>query len=297
MREEKKKMQMPLKHETIKGTFIDYRGMERDFTMVAVTIPIKSWNSKVVVSLMENLDQPVNGEVPTAETQPNVMYTDFAEVRKMLSIGVSVRCNRDKDLGLGEYIAYGKALRSASEPFGHVIFVTHTGMINTKMVQALLEQESEHFKKDPGAYIKGYNSDRDRYNKTGKIAIAEMTEDELQKMEVDKEIEKTSKIAEKKEYKGSTVTKTVANQTPKTVEKAEERTDFVLKSDQIVTFDENKNETTSDVTDDTYKANTPIEEPGDEDVPVTGIEDVLGSSRHVTKTSSYIKNRLNLGKK
>jgi hypothetical protein len=293
MREEKKKMEMPLKHETVKGTFIDYRGMERDFTMVAVTIPIKSWNSKVVVSLMEEMYQSKNETISNSEEiETGYMYTDFAEVRKMLSIGVAVRCNRDKDLGLGEYIAYGKAIRSASEPYGHVIFVTHTGMINTKMVQALLEQESEHFKKDPGAYIKGYNSDRDRYNKTGKIAIAEMTEDEIQKMKAMEEIEKTNNAIEKKEYKGTTVNKTVSTQSPKTiVESASEPVEPVVNYTTI------SSEPAVEVTDDSYKANTNIEEVAEDDSQVTGIEDVLGSARHVQKKGNYIKNRLNLGKK
>jgi hypothetical protein len=289
MREEKKKMEMPLKHETVKGTFIDYRGMERDFTMVAVTIPIKSWNSKVVVSLMEEMYQNQNN-TNSEEVETGYMYTDFAEVRKMLSIGVAVRCNRDKDLGLGEYIAYGKAIRSASEPYGHVIFVTHTGMINTKMVQALLEQESEHFKKDPGAYIKGYNNDRDRYNKTGKIAIAEMTEDEIQKMKAIEEIEKVNKATEKKEYKGTTVNKTVSTQSAKTI--VEPVSDPV---EPVVNYTTISSEPAVEVTDDIYKAN--IEEPVEDDSQVTGIEDVLGSARHVQKKGNYIKNRLNLGKK
>ena len=107
--------------------------------------------------------------------------TKISPVRKMLAIGVAVRCNRDKDLGLGEYIAYGKALRNASSGTGHVMFVSHGGMINTKMVRALLEQEAEHFAKDPGSYIKGYNIDRDRYLKTGHIAMAELTVDEYSK--------------------------------------------------------------------------------------------------------------------
>jgi hypothetical protein len=289
MREEKKKMEMPLKHETVKGTFIDYRGMERDFTMVAVTIPIKSWNSKVVVSLMEEMYQNQNN-ANNEEVETGYMYTDFAEVRKMLSIGVAVRCNRDKDLGLGEYIAYGKAIRSASEPYGHVIFVTHTGMINTKMVQALLEQESEHFKKDPGAYIKGYNNDRDRYNKTGKIAIAEMTEDEIQKMKAIEEIEKVNKATEKKEYKGTTVNKAVSTQSAKTiVEPVSEPVEPVVNYTTI------SSEPAVEVTDDTYKAN--IEESVEGDSQVTGIEDVLSSARHVQKKGNYIKNRLNIGKK
>lgn len=198
MKEIKKKNEMPLKHETFKGTFTDYRGMSRDFTMVAVSIPVK--DDELVV---QRIDQVVNIEpenecrqvftydmdyskvdsvpiVTQASTyEVEDVFRKISSVRKMLAIGVAVRCNRDKDLGLGEYIAYGKALRNAKSGTGHVMFVSHSGMINTKMVRALLEQEAEHFIKDPGSYIKGYNIDRDRYFKTGHIAMAELTNEEF----------------------------------------------------------------------------------------------------------------------
>lgn len=197
MKEVKKKNEMPLKHETYKGTFTDYRGMSRDFTMVAVSIPVKEDIAVFETHLAfdfetENECREVhtfnyNSLKSYPETTQASVYTPLetqtkiSPVRKMLAIGVAVRCNRDKDLGLGEYIAYGKALRNASSGTGHVMFVSHGGMINTKMVRALLEQEAEHFAKDPGSYIKGYNIDRDRYLKTGHIAMAELTVDEYSK--------------------------------------------------------------------------------------------------------------------
>lgn len=199
MKEVKKnKNEMPLKHETYKGTFMDYRGMSRDFTMVAVSIPVK--DDEIIVQKINrvfNIDpEDENVQVFTYNTEyskidgmpivtkastyePEDVFVKVSGVRKMLAIGVAVRCNRDKDLGLGEYIAYGKALRNANSGTGHVMFVSHSGMINTKMVRALLEQEAEHFIKDPGSYIKGYNIDRDRYLKTGHIAMAELTTDEF----------------------------------------------------------------------------------------------------------------------
>lgn len=148
------------RYETLKGKFTDYRGQERDFTMVAVSIPIKDDSIKV--------QRPV-------EVTKGWCYNEVSEVAKMLSIGVSVRCMRDKDLGLGEQIAYGKAVKLQN----HTLFVSHPGMINTKMVKALLEQEATFFIKDPGSYIKGYNFDKQRYLTTGKVAEAEMTADEL----------------------------------------------------------------------------------------------------------------------
>ena len=100
----------------------------------------------------------------------------------MLSIGVAVRCVRDEDKGLGEQIAYGKAVTLLN----HTLYVSHSGMINTKMVRALLEQEAEHFVKDPGSYITGYNADKFRFEATGQIAEAEMTVDEVKAHNIQK---------------------------------------------------------------------------------------------------------------
>lgn len=245
MKEVKKKNEMPLKHETYKGTFTDYRGMSRDFTMVAVSIPVKEDIAVFETHLVFDIEAENDcREVHTfnynslknyhPETTQASVYTPLetqtkiSPVRKMLAIGVAVRCNRDKDLGLGEYIAYGKALRNASSGTGHVMFVSHGGMINTKMVRALLEQEAEHFAKDPGSYIKGYNIDRDRYLKTGHIAMAELTTEEYNsrtgsgtisavKLETNNEYKADKVLNEQdttpKTY-GSSATKPVTDNTP-----------------------------------------------------------------------------------
>ena len=257
MKEEKKKFEMPLKHETITGTFTDYRGMERDFTMVAVTIPVKEKDIDIVVYSREHITDPTYNvsytidseymcpEDESSEGYETFVFTDLTKVRKILSIGVAVRCNRDKDLGLGEYIAYGKAFRNAFETYGHVLFVTHSGMINTKMVQALLEQESEHFKKDPGSYIKGYNKDRDRYLSTGRVAIAEMSDQEFKEFQQANNVTVAEKP--KKEYKGvsiTNVTKPVAKPQTTVIEYSEEDTNSTQeKTEEVIENDDNKDTT------------------------------------------------------
>jgi len=264
MKEEKKKFEMPLKHETITGTFTDYRGMERDFTMVAVTIPVKEKDIDIVVYSREHITDPTYNvtysidseykkypEDESNEGYESFVFTDLTKVRKILSIGVAVRCNRDKDLKLGEYIAYGKAFRNAFETYGHVLFVTHSGMINTKMVQALLEQESEHFKKDPGSYIKGYNKDRDRYLSTGRVAIAEMTEQEFNEFQQTNNVTVTEKP--KKEYKGvsiTNVTKPAAKPQITVVEQEnhfEGNTDSTQEEPEEVVENENGNKDTAPI--------------------------------------------------
>lgn len=152
-KEKKNKVWEPeYRYQEIKGQFVDYRGETRDYTMVAVSIPFKE----------------------TANFGPFGIFGQL-KVEKILSVGVAVRCNRDKDNGMGTRIAYGKAVKNLD----HVMVATHSGLINTMMVGALLKQEAACFEKNPGAYLKGYDKDRYRYEATGRIAPAELKESEV----------------------------------------------------------------------------------------------------------------------
>lgn len=131
------------KHQSVTGQFVDYAGNTRDFTMVAVSVPVDM--------LL------VDGTLA------------YRNCEKVLTIGVAVRSAQDKDNGMGVRIAYGKALKKAD----HILAVTHEGMINTTMVDALLQQEAAYFAKNPGMYLAGYNDDKERYEKTGRVANAE----------------------------------------------------------------------------------------------------------------------------
>lgn len=111
--------------------FTDYTGLEREFIIAAVSVPgyseqllpIDDWNCSQI------------------------------DCEKVLYLGVSVRHPSDKyDQEIGKKIAVGKALKLK----GKQLFVSHAGLINTKMVEALLEQEAEYFKRDPSSYIAGY---------------------------------------------------------------------------------------------------------------------------------------------
>lgn len=177
------------KYETLTGKFTDYRGMVRDFTMVAVSIPMKNDDAVVTRPVMYEDEYEIpaknvlNEETGQIEYVPSTTekFVDEADevlapITKMLSVGVATRCVRDThDADLGVRIAYGKAMKL----WEHTLYVSHPGMINTKMVKALLEQEAEHFKKDPGSYLVGYNDAKARYAKDGKIAEVEMTYEEI----------------------------------------------------------------------------------------------------------------------
>lgn len=170
------------KYETLSGQFKDYVDNLRDFTMVAVSIPME--RPTMVMEISNTLDD---------ENPDGNIEMVGNDITKMLSIGVSVRSVQDKDLGIGTQIAYGKAVKLLD----HVLYVTHPGMINTKMVQALLEQEAEYFKKEPGMYIKGYNSDKYRYETTGKVANAELSSNK--KITVNNSVETSNNFSTIKE--------------------------------------------------------------------------------------------------
>lgn len=178
------------KYESVTGQFEDYRGNKRDFTMVAVSVPMDDNSAEVVMPVdvireytvkeRQVLDDETGNLITEPEHTERYVDEDIvsvANVSKMLSVGVAVRSMRDTDNGMGVRIAYGKALKYRD----HRLYVTHPGMINTKMVQALIEQEAEHFRKDPGSYLVGYNADKARYQKTGKVASAELTTDDITK--------------------------------------------------------------------------------------------------------------------
>lgn len=121
--------------------FIDFAGIEREFILAAVSVPIP-WKDHIWI--------PDVDSIIDREWEDDVKV----DMEKYLLIGISVRNAVDKyDEEIGKRIAVGKALKLK----GKQIIASHAGLINTKMVQALLEQEAEYFKRDPQSYIAGYN--------------------------------------------------------------------------------------------------------------------------------------------
>ena len=141
--------------------FVDYAGIEREFILAAVSVPLPS---KAYVYVPD----------PESYTKynDNFVYADDYAVptEKYLLIGMSVRNAEDKyDEEIGKRIAVGKALKGK----GKQIYASHAGLINTKMVQALLEQEAEYFKRDPQSYIAGYRNAEKRWKeKRGQLLDA-----------------------------------------------------------------------------------------------------------------------------
>lgn len=133
--------------------FTDYAGNKRMFTLCAVTIP------EVVI--------PSNPGINSVIYDPETYTISWKESKdvyptftKKLKLGISVQCPEDMpDEELGKKIAYGKALKYDN----HVMMVTKEGMINTKVVEALLEQEADYFQKNPDSYIAGYKKKMWKY--------------------------------------------------------------------------------------------------------------------------------------
>ena len=107
----------------ISDTFTDFTGLKRIFTICAISFELDS---------------------------------DY----KKLQLGISVQNPLDvHNAELSEKIAEGKANK---KPFGKIMS-NNPGFINSKVVNALLEQECEYFKNNPGKYLAGYNKDLKLY--------------------------------------------------------------------------------------------------------------------------------------
>ena len=124
-----------LKTEYLCDKFVDYRNKEREFVLVAISVPVSSYID--VYNYSDEIKK----------------FPCSHESYKCLAIGMSIRHPDDKyDVEFGKKIAVGKALKGK----GKYLFVTDSGLVNTKMVRALLEQEADYFKRNPESYIAGY---------------------------------------------------------------------------------------------------------------------------------------------
>jgi len=128
-------------------TFVDFTGATRNFCIAAVS---QEENTALLLAVNELTEK-----------------TEVALPTKSLRIGVSICHPSDVtkySKELAETIAEGKALKDSSA-VGQ-IYSTDRGFINTKVVNALLEQEAEFFKQNPDRYITGYRKQKESYLKS-----------------------------------------------------------------------------------------------------------------------------------
>lgn len=129
------------------GVFTDYMGNQRQYIVAAVSERI-----------------PEEGMVITAN-EDKVDEIIISDVCKKLSLGFAICSPEDKwNEELGKTIALGKAVKRPSR----VLYASHAGMINTDVVNALVNQEMKYFENNPGTIIAGYNNAEAKYREEQK---------------------------------------------------------------------------------------------------------------------------------
>lgn len=157
--------------ETITSEFVDYKGEKHYFIIAAI-----SQNFPKFLNIDKNSNNVKIGNDRTPVFYEVNEYiegygtTEYSiSITKSLRIGISI-CNPvDK---FNESIGKAKAIARArmSDP---VLFVKNAGLINSKVVRALLEQESEYLKNNPELLIKGYKESKLRYERNHQMVNLE----------------------------------------------------------------------------------------------------------------------------
>ena len=173
--------------------FTDYLGKIHYFVIVAISQELPKYYRQ-----LEDVDSPgADDDSPIAfEIWRNIdegMDEEcMGKVTKVIRLGISI-CNPsdsfDEQIGVRKAVARARS----NEP---VIYATHPGVINTRMVKALLEQEAEYFRNNPENFINGYAESRDRYLKNKEMEKVESEFTELEQKVVT-EIQNNPKFLDK----------------------------------------------------------------------------------------------------
>ena len=145
--------------ETITDFFIDFKGEEHYFVIAAVSKMLPTRTGQLDNNPMVDEYAPVYYEVNEYIDDGGGINGYLGVVSKALYLGVSI-CNPIDEFN--EKVGIAKAIARAknSDPS---VFVTKPGLINTTMVKALLEQEAQYLKNNPGLFITGYEAARKKY--------------------------------------------------------------------------------------------------------------------------------------
>ena len=144
--------------EFITDSFTDYTGKVHHFVIAALSKVLPTRSGQLKNNPTDDDDLGVIHEV-------GVYVEDYGTdeymgvVTKAICLGISI-CNPTDtfDEKVGALKAAARA-RNA-EP---VLYASNPGIINTKVVRALLEQEAEYLKNNPENFIKGYADSKARY--------------------------------------------------------------------------------------------------------------------------------------
>lgn len=148
----------------IVDSFTDFEGKEHKFVIAAVSTIFPTKYKNINSEPSELSDNTVYYDV-NIYVEEYGHYDEYSTVVKEVSLGYAI-CNPEDnfDEEIGKLKAYHRALKSKDK-----LFVTKAGMINTLMVEALLKQEAEYLKSNPGSRIKGYKEKELKYNEKNKL--------------------------------------------------------------------------------------------------------------------------------
>lgn len=144
--------------EVITDSFTDYAGKVHHFVIAAL-----SQNLPTCTCELEN--NPSGEEHANVTHEVGIYIEDYGTedylgtVSKVIRLGISM-CNPTDEFD--EKVGTLKAIARA-EKAAPVLYAANPGVINTRVVRALLEQEAEYLKHNPENFINGYADMRDRY--------------------------------------------------------------------------------------------------------------------------------------
>lgn len=131
-------------------SFVNYKGQEQKFIICVKTTECNS----VILEFNDviNIDDIINND-------------DYYSGFRNLHIGVAI-CNPNDEFNeeIGKKIALGKAESSIPK-----LISTEPGIINNAVVQALIQQEINYIKNNPGRFIPGYDEAVSKMKKQNKI--------------------------------------------------------------------------------------------------------------------------------
>ncbi len=130
------------------GMFTDYKGNQRQYIVAAVS------------ERTQNADGICSTVIEDGNTPDEIICADAV---KRLTLGFAICSPEDKwDEELGKTIALGKAVKRPAR----IMWVSHAGMINTDVVNALIDQEMKFFENNPGCVIAGYDEAKRKYEQS-----------------------------------------------------------------------------------------------------------------------------------
>lgn len=144
--------------EVITDSFTDYAGKVHHFVIAAISQVLPTCSSQLEDNPTECDDLDVSHEVAIF-IEDYGTHDYMGTVSKIVRLGISM-CNPADTFN--EKVGIHKATSRAKKA-NPTLYASDPGIINTRVVRALLEQEAEYLKHNPENFITGYAEMRDRY--------------------------------------------------------------------------------------------------------------------------------------